>query len=70
MVLRIREPNLPRPFKTPLWWFVAPMGVLSALYLMISLPWPTWRRLIVWFCVGIVIYVIYGVRHSKLASKT
>jgi APA family basic amino acid/polyamine antiporter len=70
MVLRIREPNLPRPFKTPLWWFVAPMGVLSALYLMISLPWPTWRRLIVWFCVGIVIYVIYGVRNSKLASKT
>ena len=69
MVLRIREPNLPRAFKTPVWWLVGPLGALSALYLMISLPWPTWRRLIVWFIFGIVIYFGYGVRHSRLAQK-
>jgi APA family basic amino acid/polyamine antiporter len=69
MVLRVREPNLPRAFKTPLWWLVGPLGALSALYLMISLPWPTWRRLIVWFVIGIVIYFFYGVRHSRLAQK-
>jgi basic amino acid/polyamine antiporter, APA family len=69
MVLRVREPNLPRAFKTPVWWLVGPLGALSALYLMISLPWRTWERLIIWFAIGIVIYFAYGVRHSRLAQK-
>src|SRR6201997_1588922 len=69
MVLRVREPHLPRAFKTPAVFIVAPLGALSAAYLMESLPWTTWRRLIVWFVVGIVIYGVYGASHSKLASK-
>ena len=68
LVLRVREPNLPRKFKTPWVWFVAPAGALSALTLMAALPWPTWRRLIVWFIIGIVIYFFYGVRRSNLAQ--
>ena len=67
LVLRVREPNLPRAFKTPLVWFVAPAGVVSALYLMISLPWRTWERLLIWFGIGIVLYFLYGIRKSKLA---
>ena len=70
MVLRVREPNLPRAFKTPMWWLVAPLGVLSAGYLMVSLPWRTCERLIIWFVVGIVIYFAYGVRNSRLAGKS
>jgi len=70
LVLRVREPDLPRTFKTPFVWFVAPMGAVSALYLMYSLPWTTWLRLIVWFVIGIVVYASYGVRRSKLATKT
>src|SRR5512143_114469 len=69
MVLRVREPNLPRAFKTPAVFIVAPLGAISALYLLISLPWRTWERLIIWFVVGIVIYAVYGVRKSKLAQK-
>ena len=68
LVLRVREPNLPRAFKTPLVWFVAPAGVVSALYLMISLPMRTWERLIIWFVLGMVLYFAYGVRRSKLAK--
>jgi basic amino acid/polyamine antiporter, APA family len=68
LVLRIREPDLPRTFKTPAVWVVAPLGVLSALYLMIALPWRTWERLIIWFVIGMVIYFFYGVRRSKLAQ--
>jgi APA family basic amino acid/polyamine antiporter len=67
--LRVREPDLPRPFKTPLVWAVAPLGAISALSLMAALPWRTWERLIIWFLVGIVIYFGYGVRNSKLASR-
>src|SRR2546421_4976099 len=69
LVLRIREPNLPRAFKTPWVWFVAPAGALSALYLIASLPWRTWERLIIWFVFGMAIYAAYGVWNSKLASK-
>ena len=68
LVLRVREPNLPRKFKTPWVWFVAPAGALSAAALMAALPWPTWRRLLVWFVIGIVIYFFYGVRRSNLAQ--
>jgi basic amino acid/polyamine antiporter, APA family len=67
LVLRVREPDLPRTFKTPWVWFVAPAGAVSAILLMYGLPWPTWRRLLVWFAVGMVVYFLYGIRHSKLA---
>src|SRR5438093_4516244 len=69
LVLRVREPGLPRAFRAPWIWFVAPAGAVSALYLMIHLSRTTWERLIIWFVIGIVFYVAYGVRHSKLASK-
>jgi APA family basic amino acid/polyamine antiporter len=69
IALRIREPQLPRRFKTPAVWFVAPMGAISALYLMASLPWLTWERLIYWFAFGIVIYFGYGVYNSRLGPR-
>src|SRR2546426_11637836 len=54
--LRVREPNLPRRFKTPLVWFVAPAGAISAILLMSFLPWTTWRRVIGWVIIGTGIY--------------
>jgi basic amino acid/polyamine antiporter, APA family len=68
LVLRVREPNLVRRFKTPLVWIVAPLGALSSFGLMLFLPWETWVRLVVWFLIGMVVYFLYGVRHSKLAG--
>src|SRR5438128_1877844 len=69
LVLRVREPNLSRAFKTPLVWFVAPAGALSAGLLMRSLPWVTWERLIIWFIIGMVVYFGYSVRNSRLAKR-
>jgi APA family basic amino acid/polyamine antiporter len=68
LVLRVREPELPRPFRAPVIWFTAPMGALSALYLMVSLPWRTWARLIIWFVLGLVVYFAYSRTHSRLAA--
>ncbi|MGA2244982.1 MAG: amino acid permease [Verrucomicrobiota bacterium] len=65
-VLRFTDPDLHRPFRVPLFWLVAPLGVLSCGYLMINLPPDTWARLIVWLAIGVVIYFFYGHRHSKL----
>jgi APA family basic amino acid/polyamine antiporter len=70
LVLRIREPNLERSFKTPVVWAVAPLGAISAFTLMYALPWPTWERLIVWFAIGMEVYFGYAVYHSKLSSGT
>jgi len=64
----VREPNLHRPFKTPLVWFVAPMGALSAAYLMFYLDAQTWLRLLVWLVIGFTIYFLYSRKHSRLAS--
>ncbi len=69
LVLRVREPGLPRHFRAPWIWFVAPAGALSAFYLMASLPWRTWERLIIWFVIGLVVYFAYGYRNSKLGQR-
>jgi APA family basic amino acid/polyamine antiporter len=68
LVLRVREPDLPRRFTTPAVWVVAPAGAVSALLLMSFLPYTTWRRLIVWFVIGMLVYFSYSVRSSKLAQ--
>ena len=67
LVLRIREPNLHRPFKAPFIWFVAPAGALSAAYLMFYLDAETWVRLLIWLAIGFAIYFLYSRKHSRLA---
>jgi APA family basic amino acid/polyamine antiporter len=68
LVLRVREPNLPRKFTTPWVWFVAPAGAVFAIVLMAALPGTTWIRLIVWMAIGLVFYFGYGRRHSRLET--
>jgi APA family basic amino acid/polyamine antiporter len=60
VVLRVREPQLPRAFKTPAYMIVAPLGAASALYLMIHLSTRTWYRLGAWFIIGMVFYFVYN----------
>jgi APA family basic amino acid/polyamine antiporter len=50
-------------------WFVAPMGTLSAAYLMAYLDKETWIRLLVWLVIGLTIYFTYSRSHSLLAGK-
>jgi APA family basic amino acid/polyamine antiporter len=33
---------------------------------MLSLPIETWYRFVIWLVIGLVIYFLYGARHSKL----
>ena len=67
-VLRVRSPELPRPFKTPLVPVVPILGIIICGYLMYGLPRDTWIRLIVWMALGLVIYFTYSVRKSRFAS--
>lgn len=68
-ILRITEPNLPRPFKVPLPWIVAPLGAVACVWVMSGLPSDTWLRLLIWLFIGFVIYFTYGIRHSKLRRR-
>ena len=68
LYLRITQPDIERPFKAPAIWFTAPMGVITAVLLMATLPLDTWIRLVVWMVIGLVIYFLYGAHHSVLGA--
>lgn len=65
MVLRVRAPKAKRPFKTPLVWLVAPLGIAMCIFMMAFLPLSTWLRLGVWTLIGLAIYGVYSVRNAK-----
>jgi basic amino acid/polyamine antiporter, APA family len=69
-ILRITSPDIARPFKTPFHWFVAPMGVVSCLFVMSFLPEDTWVRLLIWLELGLLIYGVYGWRFSRAAAAS
>jgi APA family basic amino acid/polyamine antiporter len=65
-VLRRRNPDLPRPFKTP-WVPVVPiLGIAFSLYWMYNLPGVTWLRLLIWLVLGMLVYFGYGRSHSRV----
>ena len=67
IVLRYRQPNIARPFRTPFVPVVPILGILICGYMMSSLPPATWERLIIWMIIGLAIYFLYSRSHSKLA---
>ena len=69
IILRSSNPNLNRPFKVPFSPFIPFATVVSAAYLMNSLPLDTWIRLIVWMSLGLVIYFAYSYTHSNLGAE-
>jgi len=66
LVLRVTEPDRPRPFKVPFVWPVALLSTAACLFIMVGLPWQAWERFFVWLALGALIYVFYGYRHSRL----
>ena len=66
-ILRHIEPELNRPFHTPLVPVVPILGVMCCVYLMGSLPVVTWIRFVVWLAIGLEIYLSYGRYHSRIA---
>jgi len=65
-VLRRVAPERPRPFRVPFVPIFPILGVLLCLVLMLSLPVMTWIRFVVWLAIGLLIYFLYSVRHSKI----
>ena len=66
IVLRRKDPNRPRPFRVPFVPVFPLLGVFLCGALMLSLPIETWLRFFIWLGLGLLIYFLYSVRHSRL----
>jgi APA family basic amino acid/polyamine antiporter len=65
-LLRRRDPNRVRAFRVPALWLVAPLTILGCLFLFFNLPIEAMLVLPVWTAIGLVVYFLYGYRHSHL----
>ncbi len=68
LVLRYRSPDAARGFRCPGSPWVPAIGIAGCLYLMFSLPVDSWWRLLLWLLAGTLIYLFYGIRHSRAAA--
>jgi APA family basic amino acid/polyamine antiporter len=68
LILRVKDPDRPRPFKVPFVWILAPAGVAACVFVMAGLPVQAWERFAIWLGIGLVIYVAYGYWHSRLRT--
>ena len=66
LILRKREPNLERPYKTPMLNIIAPLGVLFNIFLMTQVRIHTWYAFIIWGTLGVAVYFFYSKRNSNL----
>jgi APA family basic amino acid/polyamine antiporter len=66
LILHYKEPDRVRPFKTPWMPFTPLIAIGACVFLMIQLPLVTWVRFAVWLALGLVVYLLYGFRHSRL----
>jgi len=66
LILRKRDPNRPRPFRTPMVWLVCPLAIAGCLLLFLNLSFYTLALFFGWAIVGLLVYRFYGYRHSDL----
>jgi basic amino acid/polyamine antiporter, APA family len=66
IILRRKDASRRRPFRVPMVPLFPLLGVFFCFVLMLSLPLETWGRFVVWLVIGLCIYFLYGLRHSKL----
>ena len=69
LVLRRTRPDLKRAFRTPWVPFVPIISVLASVYLMLNLSGATWVRFLIWMVFGLLVYAVYGYRHSIQHEK-
>jgi APA family basic amino acid/polyamine antiporter len=69
MVLRFKDPGRERPFRVPLGpVFLPGLGLIACVYLIFFLPPSSWWRFFGWLLAGLVVYFLYGYRHSRLRN--
>ncbi|HPH30492.1 MAG TPA: amino acid permease [Chitinophagaceae bacterium] len=67
-ILRVKNPNLERPFRTPLVPVVSTLGALICLLMIVGLDTQTLKVAFMWMGVGLVVYFAYSRKRSKLRN--
>jgi APA family basic amino acid/polyamine antiporter len=73
-ILRIKNPDQARPFRTPGIYLNGRLPIVPALgflfngYMMYKLGWVNWARLFIWLAIGLVIYFTYSRYHSRISN--
>ncbi|MEO0311535.1 MAG: hypothetical protein RIQ89_1192 [Bacteroidota bacterium] len=65
-ILRVKNPEIPRPFRVPAAPIVSILGVLVCSAMIIALDVKTLKAAALWMVIGFVVYMLYGRHHSKL----
>ncbi len=68
IVLRVKDPDRPRPFRVPGGYVTPALGIFFCVFLMLGLGFMTWLRFIIWLAAGLVIYIFYGYNNSRLRT--
>ena len=68
IILRRARPELPRSFRVPWVPLLPAVGVVFCLWLIWGLPVGVWLGFAAWMAVGVLVYLGYGLRHSRLAG--
>jgi APA family basic amino acid/polyamine antiporter len=68
--MRVKRPELPRAFRTPMVPVVSSLGIIVCGAMIYGLGWTNWARLIVWLAIGLVLYFAYGRQHSIIRNGT
>lgn len=68
LYLRIKEPKMERQFRVPAAPVVSVLGMMCCLFLISKLT-HTIDMLKWYFLLGVVVYAVYGMRHSKLNKQ-
>jgi APA family basic amino acid/polyamine antiporter len=66
MILRKKDPNRPRPFRTPALYFVAPLSIIGCVLLFVNLNKESQLLFVSWTVIGLIFYFLYGHRHSHV----
>jgi amino acid transporter len=69
ILLRVREPDLPRAFKVPGYPVTPVLSVLVCGYILASLHWYTWIAFSGWVLIALVFYFVWGRHHSALNGE-
>jgi APA family basic amino acid/polyamine antiporter len=69
VVLRVTEPDRPRPFKVPFVWAVSILGTAACVFVMAGLPRQAWERFGIWLVLGLLLYFFYGFSHSRIKAQ-
>ena len=69
LIMRKSNPELKRPFKTPLVPFVPILGILVCTAMIVSLDIATLQAAVLWMALGLIIYFAYSRRNSHLHPK-